>query len=175
MHGLTFSCPLDPLYPSLVNLCYTMPFRGDVCYIEGTMMAAKDIFHHAVRSALIKDQWIITNDPLTLQVDGVDFYIDLGAEKLIAAEREGQRIAVEVKSFLGPSIVSDFHVALGQCLNYRLALESYDATRKLYLAVPIDTYSTFFSLLFVQRSIQRYQLALLVYDPEPQEVVQWIP
>ncbi len=144
-------------------------------HTKGRVMAAKDIFHHAVRAALIKDQWIITNDPLTLQVDGVDFYIDLGAEKLLAAERAGQRIAVEIKSFLGPSLVSDFHVALGQCLNYRLALDSYDATRKLYLAVPVDTYSTFFAIPFVQRSVQRYQLPLLVYDPEPQEVVQWIP
>lgn len=138
-------------------------------------MPAKDVFHQAVKAALIDDQWLITDDPLTIQIDGVDFYIDLGAEKLIAAEKAGQRIAVEVKSFLGPSLVSDFHVALGQCLNYRLALEGYDPDRQLFLAVPRDTYSTFFTTPFIQRSVQRHRLALLVYDPETQEVLQWIP
>lgn len=48
--------------------------------------------------------------------------IDLGAEKLLAAEREGEKIAVEIKSFLSPSAITDFHLALGQFLNYRTAL-----------------------------------------------------
>ncbi len=31
---------------------------------------------------------------------GVDLEIDLGAERIIVAERQGDKIAVEVKSFL---------------------------------------------------------------------------
>lgn len=77
-------------------------------------MAARDIFHQAVKTALTKDQWRITDDPLLLQVGGIDLYGDLGAKKLFAAEKDQQQIAVEVKSFLGPSLVSDFHLALGQ-------------------------------------------------------------
>jgi len=72
--------------------------------------------------------------------------IDLGAEKLVVAEKDGEKIAVEIKSFLGPSVISDFHVALGQFLNYRLALEAQGSARKLYLAVPEETYTTFFHL-----------------------------
>lgn len=63
-------------------------------------MSAKDVFHEVVKTALQKDGWQITNDPLTISVGGVNLSIDLAAEKLIAAEREGQKIAVEVKSFL---------------------------------------------------------------------------
>ena len=87
-------------------------------------MPARYVFHHAVKAALIKDQWQITDDPFVLQVGGVDMYVDLGAERLFAAQKDQQQIAVEVKSFLGPSLVSDFHLALGQFLNYRTALRN---------------------------------------------------
>jgi len=77
-------------------------------------MAAKDIYHEDVRSALIKDAWTITDDPLRLRWGKKDYYVDLGAERLIAAEKPGRRIAVEIKSFLGPSLVDDMEKALGQ-------------------------------------------------------------
>ena len=65
-------------------------------------MSAKDIFHNTVRSALEKDGWTITHDPLFLKVTSqVKIKIDLGAEKLLAAEKGIHKIVVEVKSFLG--------------------------------------------------------------------------
>lgn len=137
-------------------------------------MAARDIFHQAVKQALIKEDWVITDDPLVVHVGSIDLYIDLGAEKLIAAEKAGVRIAVEVKSFIGASVVSEFHTALGQFLNYRFALQEKDSTRSLYLAVPLDIYKTFFTLAFTQGVIKQYNVNLLVYHPETQEVHQWI-
>ncbi len=101
-------------------------------------MPAKDLFHNAVRIALEKDGWNISNEHLFIQVEDVDFYIDLAAEKIIAAEKTGQKIAVEIKSFLGASDVTEFHLALGQCLNYRSALRLIEPDRNLYLAVPED-------------------------------------
>jgi XisH protein len=77
-------------------------------------MAAKDRFHEAVKVALQKEQWVITDDPLKIEVGGTKFEIDLGAEQLLAAERAGEKIAVEVKTFLGDSPVTDYHAALGQ-------------------------------------------------------------
>lgn len=75
---------------------------------------ARDIFHEVVKEALIKDGWTITDDPLTLlnRVEG-GLMTDLGAEKIIAAEKGLIKIAVEVKSFLNPSIVHDFLLATG--------------------------------------------------------------
>lgn len=137
-------------------------------------MSAKDLFHKVVRSALVKDHWNVTDDPLIIQFGGVDLRIDLGAEKLVAAERDGEKIAVEIKSFLGPSVISDFHVALGQFLNYRLALEAQGSERTLYLAVPEETFRTFFHLPFAQLAVQRYQLMLVVYNAVQEEIVQWI-
>ncbi|NEO41514.1 MAG: fatty-acid oxidation protein subunit alpha [Moorea sp. SIOASIH] len=122
---------------------------------------AKDLFHDVVKNALIKDGWQITDDPFFLKVGGVEFFIDLGAEKLIAAERNGQRIAVEIKSFINPSSITDFHLAIGQFINYRVALKVKDPERKLFLAVPDTTYRRFFQKEFPQLVIQEYQLKLL--------------
>jgi hypothetical protein len=134
---------------------------------------AKDIFHDIVKTALLKDGWQITNDPLFLKVGGVDFFIDLGAEKLLAAERDGQKIAVEIKSFINTSSVTDFHLAIGQFINYRVALQVADPERKLFLAVPDITYKTFFQREFPRMVIQQYQLEIFVYDIENEVIVLW--
>ncbi|NEQ70898.1 MAG: fatty-acid oxidation protein subunit alpha [Symploca sp. SIO2D2] len=137
-------------------------------------MSAKDIFHEAVKQALQKDQWVITDDPLKFKFGNVNFRADLGAERLIAAERTGEKIAVEIKSFLNPSAITDFYSALGQFLSYRLALESVEPDRSLYLAVPIDAYETFFQYEFTQTAIQRYEVLIIVYDSANEVIVQWI-
>jgi XisH protein len=138
-------------------------------------MSAKDATHNIVRRALEKDGWIITHDPYYLKVGGVELFIDLGAEAIVAAERAGQKIAVEVKSFLGASSISEFHTALGQFFNYRLALEEKDSDRMLYLAVPLNTYDEFFTLQFIQKAIQRIDLKLLIYNQQQEVISQWIP
>lgn len=137
-------------------------------------MAAKDLFHNVVKTALQKDGWLITDDPLTLRVDAfTDLFIDLGAEKLVAAEKEGQKIAVEIKTFLGQSAVTDFHMAMGQFTNYRYALADCEPGRILYLAVPWNIYNEFFTHPFIQSVIQRGQVNLIIYDVENEEIVRW--
>lgn len=134
---------------------------------------AKDLFHQSVRNALEKDEWLITDDPLSLKLGGVDLYIDLGAEKLLAAERAGQKIAVEIKTFGGRSEIAEFHLALGQFLNYRLALQLSEPDRELFLAIPQIIYETFFSLEFIKTSTTNYQIKLLVYEPSTETIVLW--
>lgn len=136
-------------------------------------MPAKDLFHTTVKTALVKDGWNITNEHLFIQVEDIDFYIDLTAERILAAEKTGKKIAVEIKSFLGASEVTEFHLALGQCLNYRSALKLTEPDRRLYLAIPVDVYNEFFSRRFIQRIITEYQLKLLIFNPEQEEIVIW--
>lgn len=93
---------------------------------------------------------------------------------MIAAERGEEKIAVEIKSFISPSPVSDFHTALGQFLNYRIVLEVKEPERELYRAIPIDTYETFFQSRFAQMAMERYQLKLIVHNPVSEEIVRWI-
>jgi hypothetical protein len=136
---------------------------------------AKDVFHQQVKHALIKDGWNITHDPLTIRIsEAVKLQIDLAAETTIAAERDSEKIAVEIKSFVGDSDISAFHTALGQYLNYCQALEEQEPDRLVYLAIPLETYQDFFQLPFIQRSLKRYQVKLIIYDPKVEEIKQWI-
>ncbi|MCC3548084.1 XisH family protein [Microcoleus sp. PH2017_24_DOB_U_A] len=123
---------------------------------------AKDIFHNTVKIALQKEGWQITHDPYQLRYGIADIYIDLAAE-------------VEVKSFISGSNISAFHTALGQFLNYRIAIEVSDEPgRILYLAVPRDAYQTFLRFEPAKTVIQRYQVRLIVYNPNSEAIEQWI-
>ena len=136
---------------------------------------ARDLFHNQVKTALIKDGWKITHDPYSVKIsEAIKVQIDLGAESTIAAQRDQEKNAVEIKSFISDSDISEFHVALGQYLNYLQALELKDPQRILYLAIPIDTYTEFFQIPFIQASVKRYQINLIVYNPIQEEIQQWI-
>jgi hypothetical protein len=117
---------------------------------------------------------MITHDPLHVEFGGVEFDVDLGAEKLIGAERDGRKIAVEVKSFITASPVSEFHTAVGQFLNYRLALAETEPERTLYLAVPRGIYVSLFERTFGRLDIQVYQLKVIVFDDQQEVIVQWL-
>nr|WP_322712780.1 XisH family protein [Nostoc sp. ChiSLP03a]MDZ8213973.1 XisH family protein [Nostoc sp. ChiSLP03a] len=136
---------------------------------------AKDIFHDIVKLALQKDGWTITHDPYRLRYGIADIYIDLAAEEAIAAQKAGRKIAVEVKSFASSSAISEFHTALGQFLNYRIALEvSKEPDRILYLAVPSDVHQTFLRFEPAKTVIERYEVRLIIYNPNQEVIEQWI-
>ncbi|BAZ14384.1 fdxN element excision controlling factor protein [Calothrix sp. NIES-4071] len=137
-------------------------------------MSARDTYHEVVRIALKKDGWRITSDQFTFTIGGVKMSIDLTAEKMIAAEREGQKIAVEIKSFSEQSsAISEFHTALGQFINYRAALRKREPERVLYLAVPQLAYNTFFQLEFPKEMVEENKVKMLIYDIEQEVIVAW--
>lgn len=136
-------------------------------------MPAKDRFHDAVRHALEKDGWMITDDPLYITTGGMEYYIDLDAESLLGAEKNGEKIAVEIKSFLGESAVTEFHTAFGQYLEYRSALRETHSERTLYLAIPTDIDETFFQRTFIQNVLQEYHCNVVVYHPKDEVIVTW--
>ncbi|MFP4437826.1 MAG: element excision factor XisH family protein [Chloroflexaceae bacterium] len=137
-------------------------------------MAARDIYHHTVKQALIKDGWEITHDPLRLQWGTKDMYVDLGAEELVAAEQQGRKIAVEIKSFLGPSEIEDLRNALGQFILYRTILQTTEPERELYLAVREAIYFTLFEEPVGQLLMQQQHLRIIVFHPEREEITRWI-
>ena len=135
---------------------------------------AKDKFHDNVRRALQKEGWIITSEQMRIDL-GVTFVeIDLFAEIPLVAEREGEKIAVEVKSFLGNSIISDFHLAIGQFLDYRTALEETEPDRMLFLALPLDTWQhKVFQGRFIQKRLQMEDVKLIVFEPFTDTISLW--
>lgn len=138
-------------------------------------MARRDHYHDAVVRALEKGGWTITNDPLTVRYGDRRLFVDLGAENLIAAEKDQRQIAVEIKSFLGHSEVRDLEVALGQFVLYRSLLEEQEPGRTLYLAVPKFAHADVFSDSFGHFVIEKHQLRLIVFNEEAEEIVQWLP
>jgi hypothetical protein len=137
-------------------------------------MPRLDIIHNSVKSALIKDGWLITDDPYLIQYRKTTLYADLAAERPIAAERNGQKLVVEVKSFIGASKIQDLKEALGQYDIYRYLIEETAPERKLYIAISEVAYKTFFSQDLAQLIINKHQLPVIVVNINTEEVVQWI-
>ncbi|MFN0121548.1 MAG: XisH family protein [Blastocatellia bacterium] len=138
-------------------------------------MPAKDVFHDIVKKALTTDGWSITDDPLRLKWGRKDMYVDLGAEQLLSAEKAGRRIAVEIKSFQGTSDVYDLEHALGQYFVYRAVLEVTQPDRALYLAVSSEAFREVFEDGLGGLMLTRYEALLVVFDPEKEVIVKWIP
>jgi hypothetical protein len=136
-------------------------------------MAQRDKIHNAVKTALVKDGWEITHDPYIIEYEETTLQADLGAERPIGAQRNGQKIVVEIKSFLGPSFMRELEYALGQYQVYLSYLEIIAPERQLYLAVSERIYTKFFHRKSVQRVVERHQLALLIVDLKTEEVVLW--
>ena len=137
-------------------------------------MPAKDIYHEAVKNALIKDGWTILADPYTIKYKDAELFADLAAEKPIAAEQNGQKIIVEIKSFLSPSVMKDFQVALGQYTLYRNFINLTEPEYEIYLAIKDSIYENFFKRESIQEIIQLNQLLLIVVEMEKEEILEWI-
>lgn len=135
---------------------------------------AHDFFYTIFKQILIADGWKITHDPYQVRVGNVGYEIDFGAEKLIGAEKDNSKIAIELKSFNGPSNVNEFHKAMGQFNDYFVILEMLDPDRILYLAIPEKTWTTFFQEIVIQKAIQRIGAKIIVYNPFTEKIVQWI-
>jgi hypothetical protein len=137
-------------------------------------MPARDIYHASVKVALVKDGWRITHDPLRLRWRATDTYVDLGAERLLAAEKGNEEIAIEIKSFVGRSMVDDLEDAVGQYMLYEELLKRLDPERVLYLAVTEEVYQNTFVDALGELFLESQRLRLLVFDPEKEALVSWI-
>jgi hypothetical protein len=139
-------------------------------------MPARDIYHDNVKAALVKDGWTITHDPLTLPFGRrTNLYVDLGAQRLIAASKENQKIAVEIKNFVGKSEIDDLEDALGKYVLYLSLLEEKEPDRTLFLAVTRETFGSVFSEPSGQVLIRKLNLRIIVFDDKKEEIIKWIP
>ncbi len=136
-------------------------------------MSAKDLFHEKVKIALVKDGWTITDDPLTLTYETRDVFVDLGAERVLAAEKGTEKIAVEIKMFSMGSKVTALEDAVGQYIVYRGILEEVEPARKLYLAIPNYAEEGIFSEPIGKIIVRKNSILKLVYDPVTEEIDEW--
>jgi hypothetical protein len=137
-------------------------------------MSAKDAIHDAVKNALVKDGWRITADPYTLKFEDETLYADLAAEKLLRAERNTERIIVEIKTFAGRSAMHDFQMTVGQYMVYESFIAETAPEYRLFVAISDTTYSAFFQRKAIRFLIEQKEVPLIVVNLELEEIVQWI-
>jgi hypothetical protein len=138
-------------------------------------MPALDRDHRLVRRALEKEGWTITHDPLTLTIGKRNVLVDFGAERLLAAERGAEKIAVEVKTFAGPSPIADLQQAYGQFGVYEEVLATSEPERMLYLAIPEEALEGIFTEEIGQIMLKNRFRRVCVYGIDEEKIVQWIP
>lgn len=135
-------------------------------------MAARDRIHDAVRNALRKDGWFITNDPYVLRYDDLTVLADLGAAR-ISRSGEQDRIVVEIKSFDARSDVREFETAIGQYMIYSVLLKGRMLPHKVFLAVDTKIYEEFFGRSAIQLVVQELKLSIVVVDLNSETVQSW--
>lgn len=137
-------------------------------------MSRRDDFHFVVRKALEKDGWTITHDPLPLVFEDLPLQADLGAEQTLAAERAGQKIAVEVKDLDSASAANDLQKLIGQMQLYQSALDDEEPDRALFLAVSYAVYGKLFQKPSFKRAMRQNSIKLIVFDENEEVILQWI-
>ena len=138
-------------------------------------MPTRDLYHDSVKNALVKDGWRITHDPLRLTWGKKDMYVNLGAERLMAAQKDNELIAVEVKNFIGASSMADLEGAIGQYILYFDVLQEREPNRTLYVAVRQKAYEEIFEDSLGQLLLAKKRLRLVVFDDETDTILLWIP
>lgn len=136
-------------------------------------MSAKDKVHQHVVNALKKDGWTITHDPLKVPWKRRKVLIDLGAERLLAAQKDAAQIAVEIKSFIGANDLDDLYRAIGQFILYRKALKTIASTRILFLAIEQKIFREMFDDADGESLRAEESINLLVFDQQTEEIVLW--
>jgi hypothetical protein len=142
--------------------------------IEELEMPRKDQIHEAVKTALLKAGWTITDDPYRIHYEDVDVYADLRVEKTDPEFDASRALVIEIKSFLDDSAIHSLEVALGQYTAYRTLLSAVAPELKLYLAVADAIYISQFQRKSFQLIIRENQVAMLVVDIVREEIVTWI-
>ncbi|MDD1416360.1 XisH family protein [Dolichospermum sp. ST_con] len=137
-------------------------------------MSRRDDLHFFLRRTLEKDGWKITDDPLVLVLEKTLLKADIGAEKFFIANKENQKIAVEVKDFDAASVISELEKTMGQIQLYQWALEEQEPQRRLFLAVSQPAYLKHFQKPIFQLVIKRNKINLLVYEPIDEVIIKWI-
>lgn len=136
---------------------------------------ARDKYHFQVREALEKDGWKITHDPFRLKIGRKEIFIDLGAERLLAAEKGDEQIAVEVKSFPHASFLADFYEAVGKFITYEDALNLREPDRRLFLAIPEHVFlDEMENEELIQKVIQHRGVHFFVFNVQEKIIVKWI-
>lgn len=134
-------------------------------------MPAKDRYHDAALRALQNDGWSILSEQVELIIPRRHLWIDIYATH----STRDTTILVEVKGFENmTSPVSYLADAIGQCVMYQGVLRYLGIADTLYMAVPSTAVTGILGEEIGRQTVQYAHIDLLVFDPEREEVIEWI-
>ncbi|MEB3117270.1 MAG: element excision factor XisH family protein, partial [Limnothrix sp.] len=139
------------------------------------LMPAKDLYHNAIKNALITDGWTILADPYRISYEDADLYADLAAARPLAVAKDNHKIVVEIKTFSGPSPLTSFHAALGQYVFYRDLIRATAPEFDLYLATDHEAYQRVLLRPSVQLGLESNRVNLFVVDLNHEVIALWKP
>lgn len=135
-------------------------------------MPAKDFYHDVVVRALIRDGWTVTNQQVKIIVEDRNLFIDIEATK----PAEDRIILIEVKELEQVSSpIGALAAAIGKYFIYRAALDDAGLATPLYLAVSSQSYAGILSEKIGILTLAQGKISVLIFDPEREEIVKWIP
>lgn len=140
-------------------------------HIWSEKLPAKDAYHFTVVHALASEGWTTTDEQVALVLENRRLWIDIEATKIA----ESIVILVEVKGFedlLSP--VTYLAAAVGKYILYTAILETLGIATPLYMAVPVDAYNGILSEEIGQIALKKAAIKLIVFDPETEEILQWL-
>jgi len=118
----------------------------------------KDRTHTAVKEAIEKANWQVTDGPLRMPIDTTVLAVDLGAERLIGAFQGEKKIAIEIKTLAKRYLLYDFYAAFGQYIIFRDALREQEIDRVIYLAISEVKYQLLQQKPFLMRRIVQHDI-----------------
>lgn len=98
----------------------------------------------------------------------------MAAERRLAAERNNEKIIIEIKSFVGHSIIQDFKELLGHYMLYLPLLAETASEYKLFVAIDNAIYENDFQHPVIRLSLTKIHVPLIVVETNKEEVVLWI-
>jgi XisH protein len=139
-------------------------------------MARRDESHYPVKRALEKAGWLITQDPLVLYFMDVRLKADLGGQRYLSADKDGAKIAVEIKDFHQQWFSSELQKMMGQLELYQWALDEQEPDRELFLAINQEEYEKRVQNIHsaLHAVVMRKKINLIVFDSVTEVILQWI-
>lgn len=137
-------------------------------------MGRNDFYKEHVRKALENDGWQITHDPLFTPFDDTELKVDFGAERVLIATKEREKIAVEVKNFLHASEkMNELNRLIGQHTNYLKSFAVHDPNRKVYIAVTEEAYHRVFCMPMMAANVTDLNMRFIIFNPYTCKIISW--
>ncbi|MBI5667759.1 MAG: hypothetical protein HZC41_07100 [Chloroflexi bacterium] len=136
-------------------------------------MSRLDYCHLQIVHALEKDRWKVNPIPLEIETPERTIHVDIEASRHVKGTQQRVLMA-EVKCFPDrKKTTRELYEAVGQYIIYRAVLAEINTNVPLYLALPVEVYTTVFDST-ARRAVRDNMIKLPIVNLELERIVEWI-